>query len=172
MQPKRNRFFWIEGVTEREVVRSLNDENPSRLRTRNVRRTLVVLVAALAVALGFLALWPDTKVRTYLEFASIASLIGGYLLLRKSVRLIADAPNELLDERQIAVRDAAHTVAYRILAIVSVIFVLLFILADAGDNLSDGRGTPLILGFLLLAGSLPSMVLAWNLPSEERSGAL
>lgn len=172
MEPKRNRFFWIEGVTEREVVRSLNDENPSRLRTRKFRRTLVVFLAAVALALGVLALWPDTKVRSYLEFAGIAALIWMFLLLRKSVRLIADAPNELLDERQISVRDAAHTVAYRILALVSVIFVLLFILADAAETLSGGKAMPLILGFLLLVASLPSMVLAWNLPSEERSEAL
>jgi hypothetical protein len=35
--------------------------------------------------------------------------------LRKPVRLVADAPDDLLDERQIALRNSAHTVAYHIL---------------------------------------------------------
>ena len=162
MPAKRNRFFWLEGVTEREVTQSLNDENPSRLRTHKVRRLMVISIAATTCALGLLVLWPDTKLRSYLEFAGLASSIVLYLLIRKSVRLIADAPNDLLDERQIAVRDAAHTTAYRILSIVSVAFMIIFSLADPLQ-----RGIPLIFGFLMLAVSLPSMVLAWRLPSEE-----
>lgn len=86
-----------------------------------------------------------------------------YLLIRKPVRLIADAPNDLLDERQIAVRDAAHTTAYRILSIVSVAFMIVFTLVDPLE-----RGLPLIFGFLMLAAPLPSMVLAWTLPSEDK----
>lgn len=167
MNPQRNRFFWMEGVTEREVVRHLNDETPSRLRTRKCRRLLVVAVATGALFMGVLALVPDTKIQSYLEFVSIAALIGLYLALRKSVRLIADAPNELLDERQISVRDAAHTVAYRLLAILSVVFLILFLIADSAETTAVGRGTPLLIGFMLLAASLPSMVLAWNLPPED-----
>ena len=36
-----------------------------------------------------------------------------YAFLRQSVRLISEAPDELLDERQIALRDANYSLAYR-----------------------------------------------------------
>ena len=166
MKSRRNRFFWLEGVTEREVVRNLNDTTPSRLRSREVRRGLVAFTAAVALGMGTLALLPDDKLRSYLEFAGIAALITLYLLLRKSIRIIAEAPTELLDERQIAMRDSAHTIAYRILSLASVFFLALFMVADDADTIAEGRATSLVLGFLLFAASLPSMVLAWSLPSE------
>ena len=85
------------------------------------------------------------------------------------MRHISDAPNELLDERQVAARDAAYTVAYRGLAFVGVAVFLLHILlpseSDTGD-LFAGRGS-LILAFVMAAAALPAMVLAWNLPSEQ-----
>lgn len=171
MKSRRNRLFWLEGVTEREVVTNLNDTAPSRLRSRRVRRGLVAFATAVSLGIGILALLPDTKLRSYFEFAGIAALIVVYLQLRKSVRLIADAPAELLDERQIAVRDAAHTVAYRILACVSTFFLALYLAADSFGTLANGRATPLLIGFLMLAGSLPSMVLAWSLPEEASETA-
>lgn len=171
MKSRRNRFFWLEGVTEREVVTHLNDTAPSRWRSRGVRRGLVMFATAVALGMGILALMPDDKLRSYLEFAGIAALIVSYLQLRKSVRLIADAPSELLDERQIEVRDAAHTVAYRILACVSGFFLALYLAADFLDTLAKGQGTPLLIAFLMLAASLPSMVLAWNLPEEAPEAA-
>mgnify|MGYP000002555747 CR=1 FL=1 len=91
--------------------------------------------------------------------------------LRKAVRHISDAPNELLDERQIATRDAAYTVAYRVLAFVGVAAFFLHILLpfeSDTDDLFAGRGS-LILAFAMAAAALPAMVLAWNLPSEPEA---
>lgn len=166
MKSGRNRIFWLEGVTEREVVKSLDDTTPSRLRSRQVRRRLVTFTTAVALGMGVLAWMPDDKLRSYLEFAGIAALIVMYLTLRQSVRLIADAPTELLDERQIEVRDAARTVAYRILGCLSGFFLALYLAADEFGTLANGRGMPLIIAFLMLVASLPSMVLAWRLPDE------
>jgi hypothetical protein len=42
----------------------------------------------------------------------IFTVVGGYSLLRIAVRSIADAPDELLDERQIAVRNTSFRYAY------------------------------------------------------------
>lgn len=54
-----------------------------------------------------------------LRWWSLALLVGPDVVLcwtlRKPVRLVADAPDDLLDERQIALRNSAHTVAYHIL---------------------------------------------------------
>jgi hypothetical protein len=85
------------------------------------------------------------------------------------VRQISEAPDELLDERQAAARDAAHTVAYRILAFVAVGAILLHAVfphsTEAGEALFGAR-THLLLAVVMGAALLPAMVLAWNLPSE------
>jgi uncharacterized membrane protein YfcA len=110
--------------------------------------------------------------QSYIEFALLAVVIILYFVLRKAVRHIADAPNELLDERQIAVRDAAFTVAYRLLAVAFTVYVLLYVAHDVLRDLSvDSDRTALgfmslLISAAMLAGSLPAMVLAWNLPSE------
>jgi uncharacterized membrane protein len=129
---------------------------------------MAVLIFALAVQI----LLPTTKLQSYIEFALLAVVIILYFVLRKAVRHIADAPNELLDERQIAVRDAAFTVAYRLLAVAFTVYVLLYVAHDVLRDLSvDSDRTALgfmslLISAAMLAGSLPAMVLAWNLPSE------
>ena len=160
---KRNRIFWLEGITERTVLDSLNDRTPSRFRQQSARRRLVLTLAVLIFVLA---------VQSYVEVALIAAVIVLYFVLRKAVRHIADAPNELLDERQIAARDAAFTVAYRLLAVAFTFYVLMYVAYDVlraasveGDGMRLGH-ISLLISAAMLAGSLPAMVLAWNLPSE------
>ena len=165
---KSRRFYWLEGVSEREVVQSLNDTRPSRLRGRGVRRALVLtnsaFLAALALQILLVTVTPET-LHSYLSIAALAGCIVTYLCLRKSVRQISDAPNELLDERQIAVRDAAYTTAYRLLSVLSVAYVLFFIVADRRTNVEEP--VEFFLSLLMCAASLPAMVLAWTLPAEQ-----
>ena len=107
MSNKKNKVYWVEGVTENEVKNSLSDTKHNYLRTSAARRLLVVL---------FMALYALAIASDYLELAiaSIASLVLVglmlivYLMLRTSVRQIADAPDELIDERQQKVRDNAY----------------------------------------------------------------
>lgn len=104
-EKKRNRIFWLEGITERTVLNSLNDRTRSRFR-------------------------------------------------------------------QQAAREAAFTVAYRLLAVAFTVYVLLYVAHDVLRDLSvDSDRTALgfmslLISAAMLAGSLPAMVLAWNLPSE------
>jgi len=46
-EKKRNRIYWLEGVTESEVLKSLNDRAPSRFRQQAARRRLVVALTVL-----------------------------------------------------------------------------------------------------------------------------
>lgn len=165
---KPNRFYWFEGVSEQEVVQSLNDTRPSRLRRRGVRRALVLanaaLLAVLALQILLVTVMPE-KLHSYLSLAALAGCILTYLCLRKSVRQISDAPDELLDERQIAVRDAAHTTAYRLLSILSAAYVLFFIVVDGRNDVEEP--VEFFLSLLMCAASLPAMVLAWTLPAEQ-----
>ena len=168
---RRSKFFWFEGVTEAEVVRSLSDTRPTRLRQQGPRRTLVIAMAVVLAAMALIGFVTESKLTSYLEFGLIAVAVVLYTLLRKAVRLISDAPDELLDERQIAVRDAAHTVAYRVLALVgSVVLVLHLVLRHPHDTpaaVASADGTMLLIAFVMSAAFLPAMVLAWNLPSEQ-----
>jgi len=123
---KKNRFYWFEGVTEKGVKALLNDENSNFrwLRPQRNRRVLVslMIVGLIAVAMG--SYWPTFKTNLNLSDGTsvviysvtaifvILVVLGGYSLLRISVRSIADAPDELLDERQIQVRNTSIRYAY------------------------------------------------------------
>jgi hypothetical protein len=95
-----------------------------------------------------------------------------YLPIRKSVRHIADAPNELLDERQIAIRNNAYLLAYRGMLYVGLIYVVAFYLISKElfqtlIPLDEIKPTNLILSFVFWFAYMPSMVLAWGMPSEN-----
>jgi len=168
---RRSRFFWFEGVTEAEVVKSLDDTTPSRLRQQGPRRTLVLAMAVVLAGLALIGLVAESKLTSYLEFALLVAVFAMYFMLRKGVRHISDAPNELLDERQIAVRDAAYTVVYRLLAFVGIVALVVHLLlrhphgTDVAAAPADG--TMLLIAFTMAAAALPAMVLAWSLPSEQ-----
>ena len=167
---KPRRIFWFEGVTRTEVERSLNDTTPSRLRQQGPRRILVIAAALAITAMALMMFVTQTKIKSYGEIAWLASGLVLYLSLRKAVRHVSDAPNELLDERQIALRDAAYTVAYRALVGLGVLYLLLIglVLPDGllAAHVATAPWWNLLMSYLMLCGCLPAMVLAWQMPSE------
>jgi hypothetical protein len=175
---KKNKFYWFEGVTEKGVKSLLNDQNSKYrwLRPQRNRRVLVslMIVGLIAVAMG--SYWPTLKTNLNLSDGTsvvvysvtaifvILVVLGGYSLLRISVRSIADAPDELLDERQIQVRNtsiryAYYAMGYVVLALLSLTFfgpeLKLF---QAEDN----DGSYLMVATLFAYASMPSMVMAWR----------
>lgn len=171
----KNRFYWLEGVSRSEVEQSLADRRPSRLREQGPRRALVIGAAAVIVMLLLTVFITQNKFRTYSEAVLLVLGLVLYFQLRKAVRLVSDAPDELLDERQIALRNAAYTVAYRTLVTLSVAYGVI-VVAVTPDGLlhphvADGFWTGIAWSYLLCASSLPAMVLAWQLPSEPREEA-
>lgn len=188
----KDRFYWVEGVSRKEVRKQLDDRRPSALRRQRPRRALVALCVAVLVALfasPFLQLGELTspamtvatspserKVFSYLEAALLVAAVIVWLQLRKSVRIVSEAPDELLDERQIALRNAAYVVAYRWMSTLAVLFVLLVMaLAEGGvmpqairEVVRMASWSGLHMSFLMSLVALPSMVLAWQLPSEPQ----
>ena len=125
-------------------------------------------------------LMPGAKLSSYLTFVLLALAVYGYLQLRKAVRHVSDAPDELIDERQIAVRNAAYVGAYRWLGFVCFLVVVVQLSTSSGGALEGARDfaqrdkflNGLSLAHMLTMASLPAMVLGWQLPSElqdERS---
>lgn len=174
---KKNKFYWFEGVTEKGVTALLNEENPKFrwLRPQRNRRVLVVLMAVGLVITALGSYWPALKsefgskgfsliVYSSLTISVIFAVLGGYSLLRISVRSIADAPDELLDERQVVVRNTSYRYAYYAMGYM---FLGLLILMFFGPQLqlfeSEGNdGSFLMIATLFAYSSVPSMVMAWR----------
>ena len=92
------------------------------------------------------------------------SVLGGYSFLRIAVRGIADAPEELLDERQVLVRNSSFRYAYLSMGYVILGLLLLMffgpelkLFEPTGDD-----GSYLLIATLMAFASAPSMILAWR----------
>ena len=175
---KKNKFYWFEGVTEKGVKSLLNEENSKYrwLRPQRNRRILVALMAVGLISVAMGSYWPTLKTNLNLSDGTsvvvysvtaifvILVVLGGYSLLRISVRSIADAPDELLDERQIQVRNtsiryAYYAMGYVVLALLSLTFFgpeLKLFQAEGND------GSYLMIATLFAYASMPSMVMAWR----------
>ena len=174
----KNKFYWFEGVTEKGVRSLLANENSSFswLRSQKNRRLLVVIMAIGISLIGMGSYWPSLKALLnvssdtgFIIFLIIAILViiavvGGYSLLRISVRGIADAPNELLDERQIEVRNDSYRYAYYIMGYLALFLLLLMRIGPELKlfQMQGNDGSYLMIAALFAYSSLPSMVLAWR----------
>jgi len=175
---KRNKIYWFEGVTEKGVKSLLTDENSKYrwLRSQKNQRILVVFIAIGTVLVAAGSYWPTLKTNLNLSdgteavtysvtaiFAIFAVLLS-YLFLRISVRGIADAPDELLDERQIKIHDTSFRFAYYGLGY---IVLALLLLMNVGPEVKmfqpvGNDGSYLVISMVFLCASLPSMILAWR----------
>jgi hypothetical protein len=175
---KKNKIYWFEGVTEKGVKSLLNDEN-SKFRWLRPKRNRRILVLAMALGLVLVAMgsyWPTLKTNMNLSDGSeiviysitaiwvIFAVLLGFVFLRISVRGIAEAPNELLDERQIKIRDSSFRYAYYLMGyIVLTLFILMFFGPEVQLFKPEGNdGSYLLISALFAFASLPSMVLAWR----------
>jgi FtsH-binding integral membrane protein len=178
MMFKNNKIYWIEGVTEKGVKDLLNNENSKYrwLRPQRNRRILVILMALGLVLTSMGSYWPTLKTNLNLStdvslmvfsvtaIFVIFAMVLGYSFLRIAVRSIADAPDELLDERQIAVRNTSFRYAYFVLFTIALAVILLMIFGPEVKMFQpEGNdGSFLMISMLFLGSSLPSMVMAWR----------
>ena len=175
---KKNKIYWLEGVTENGARSLLSDENSKLkwLRLQRNRRTLVVVISlglALVASATYYPSWKpalgiaagaELLLLSVFSLLSIGSVLGGYLLLRTAVRGIADAPDELLDERQISVRNTSFRLAYLLMGyVVLALLLLMFFGPPVSLFTPEGNdGSYLLISVLFMFASAPSMVLAWR----------
>lgn len=175
---RKNKIYWIEGVTEKGTRALLTDENSkfSWLRSQRNRRTLVILMVLGLILTASGSYWTSIKkglnlnsdleimVFSLTAIFIILSVVGGYSFLRISVRGIADAPDELLDERQIQTRNTCFRFAYLIMGYIVLFAMLLLIFGPKLELFSsDGPDASFLLISMMFAfASLPSMILAWR----------
>ena len=175
---KKNKIYWFEGVTEKGVKSLLNEEDSKFrwLRPQRNRRVLVIILALGLILTSMGSYWPSLKSNLNLSDGTsvvifsvtaifvVLALVGGYSFLRIAVRSIADAPDELLDERQIAVRNTSFRYAYFILGY---ILMGLMVIIMFGPELQmfqpEGNdGSYVVIATLFACAALPSMVMAWR----------
>jgi hypothetical protein len=175
---KKNKIYWSLGVTEKGTRALLTDENSKYkwLRFQRNRRILVALELLGLVLLASGSFYTSMKSalnlsdETEIIVFSLAAILvimltlGAYSLLRIAVRGIADAPNELLDERQIQIRDSSYRHAYLAMGYLTLaLFLVMFFGPDMRLFESGGNdGSYMLIAALFAFASLPSIFIAWR----------
>jgi hypothetical protein len=168
-------MMWRQGSSRASVDKELDDVRWDGLRTRGSKIFLLVgSNFVLIVGTVALFLMDDTPWTSYV-LIQIALIFINWFLLRKSVRLIADAPEEFLDERLVQVRNRAYVLAYRLLGgLLLTALTALLVFAIVTDFSPDSDGftyevtvtwTQLQGAFWLFCGyalMLPSMAVIWR----------
>ena len=154
-------------AVEKRAERLMADTHYDRLRTRPARIALVVgfVASLILVAVCYLALG------TIAGILAVVLAIGVWVLLRLSVRTIADLPDEYLDERQAAIRNASYVQAYQWLGglvglLASGALLAFIVLGQDPDtwsvSITWNAAMAIFWVVLGLVLALPSMVLALN----------
>ena len=113
-----------ETATVKSVEKQLNDTQWDGLRTRGAKTFLLISTNAFLFAGTILLFIAGDNAWTSLSLIYILLLFTFWFLLRKSVRLVADAPEEALDERLIQIRDRSYVIAYRWLSWLAILLAI------------------------------------------------
>jgi uncharacterized oligopeptide transporter (OPT) family protein len=144
------------------------------LRTAGAKRALVFL-GCFTIAAATLLYWFEASLFLGAGLIGVGLVFLAWWLLRVSTRLVADAPDEALDEFQVRQRDRTYLDAYRALgAVVTVLAGVLMAVVISTDAVTVGNVDRYqltfdfgqvtgVIWFCLSATMLiPNLVLAWN----------
>jgi hypothetical protein len=170
---KKNKIYWFEGTTKKDIEGLLNNKGFTWLRSKRNRRILVVSHAALLVLVASGSYYAtfkewfggDSLIPLFVLIAVILLTLTGFSLLRVSVRGIAEAPDELLDERQRAVRNSNYRYSYLLLGYVFIAFLVVLSVGPDTRPFAvglEGDAGLVYISLLFTMASLPSMVMAWR----------
>lgn len=178
-----NRWSPVGNASIEQVEKQLDDEKWNGLRTPAAKRFLVVSFNVVILG-GTIALFL-VEDGPWAAYTLIHVLLLGvfWFLLRRSVRLVADAPDGALDERLRTNRDRSYVGAYQVLAFLLTLLLtavmVIVVVADSSAETSSFHYEfsvtwPQVqaMFWLLLGYSavLPSMVLAWSESKKEDLG--
>lgn len=125
----------------KSVEKQLNDTKWDGLRTQRARFVLLVVSnVAILFGTGFLVAVGDNRWATY-SLIHILLIFVFWFLLRQSVRLVADAPEEALDEMMLQLRNRAYVIAFRWLSVLGFVIItalMAFAIVSDFDEAGDG----------------------------------
>ena len=158
----------------KNIENVMNDTKWDGIRTSRAQRILVML-GVISLIASPVIFWFEDYLKPGIGILTIIPIFLIWWLLRISVRLVADAPDEFLDELQLQQRDRTYLHSFRILAGVSsaiavtlMIVVISMDVVTVGDveryrlDLTFGQVNAVvwaILGSIIL---VPNLVLAWR----------
>ena len=158
----------------KNIDQVMRDTKWDAVRTSRAQRLLVVL-GALSLIGSPILFWFEEFIKPGIGILSVLPIFLIWWLLRISVRLVADAPDEYLDELQIQQRDRTYLQSFRVLAaLVSALAVALMIITISKDvstignveyynfTLTFGQINAVVWAILGSTILVPNMVLAWN----------
>lgn len=152
----------------------MHDTKWDAIRTARAQKNLVVV--GVASILGAPTLfWFEDSIKPGIGILGVIPIFLVWWLLRISVRLVADAPDEYLDELQLKQRDRTYLHSFRILAaLVSALAVGLMIFVVSMDyvnidsvdyyefSLTFGQVNAAIWALLGVVILVPNLVMAWT----------
>lgn len=111
-----NEWVW-QTTSVREVTKDLSDTKWDWLRSRRGLGAVIGLAFFVIFAAPVIVWFVDDGIGV-IPLVMVAGVFVVWFLLRRAVRLVADAPDNALDERLVAIRDRIYMSAYRALATV------------------------------------------------------
>lgn len=158
----------------------MRDTKWDAIRTSRAQRILVVL-GVISLITAPILFWIEDFIAPGFGILAVIPIFLIWWLLRISVRLVADAPDEYLDEFQVRQRDRTYLHSYRILAGIAtamVIALMFFVISIDYETVESvdyysiqatfGQVNAmiwLVLGAVIL---VPNMVLAWQQAKAQR----
>ena len=135
-------------VSAKSVEKQLNDTKWDGLRTQGAKRFLLWATNVVVLfGTGFLMGVGDNAWASY-ALIHILLIAVFWFLLRQSVRLVADAPDEALDEMLLQQRNRSYVVAFRWLAgLVFLAVTALMVYAIRTDFAAESDGFNYLLSF-------------------------
>jgi hypothetical protein len=170
--------YGLRSASNEKLAKSMDnvmqDTKWDAIRTSRAQKLLVVL-GVLSLIIAPIVFWIEDFIQTGFGILAIIPIFLIWWLLRISVRLVADAPDEYLDEFQVRQRDRTYLHSFRILAgIVTALAVALMVITIVTDfqsqagvdyyqfELTFGQINSIIWTVLGSAILIPNLVLAWN----------
>ena len=109
-----NEWLW-HSTSPREVTKDLSDTRWDWLRTPRGLTVVIALSLFILFVAPVIVWFVDDELGLVL-LAMVAGVFVAWFLLRRAVRLVADAPDDALDERLIEIRNRTYHSAYRAIA--------------------------------------------------------
>ena len=128
-----NEWLW-QTTNSREVMKDLSDTRRDWLRTPR-GLTAVIAVSFFVLFVAPVIVWFVDDGIGIIPLVMVAGVFAVWFLLRRAVRLVADAPDDALDERLVAIRNRIYLSAFRALAtVLSFMGMALLIWAFQADD--------------------------------------
>ncbi len=132
----------------KSVEKQLNDTRWDGLRTDGAKRFLLISSNVALVGGTIFLLMAQDNAWTALSLIHILLVFVFWFLLRTSVRLVSEAPDEALDERLIQVRNQSYVSAYRYLSAIAFgLVTALLVYSIVVDFQTDSDGFNYLLSF-------------------------